>query len=225
MEKHIFSISKNKNILLKVVLLVTWVVLLIFGINYFEDDKLYQGEKVVEVIDGDSFFISSKQNIRLKGLDAPDLENCFGDRAKKALSDKIINKSVILKELLTDNYGRIIALVYVNDELVNEYLIKNGYAISDGTTSSEHDTLSKANIYARDNKLGIFSDECYQIEPPNSDCLIKGNISETDNNKYYLTPDCRSYNLTVVEKYKGEQWFCDIKEAIKAGYKKHVTCI
>lgn len=37
--------------------------------------------------------------------------------------------------------------------------------------------------------------------------------------------ECRLYNLSIIEKYKGEEWFCTEKEAKKAGYEKSSNCI
>jgi len=37
-------------------------------------------------------------------------------------------------------------------------------------------------------------------------------------------PECDRYTLTVVEKYKGEDWFCTEAEAKKAGYVKSKNC-
>jgi len=116
-------------------------------------------EKVVSVIDGDSFKIGRGQTIRLSSLDAPYVEFCFGEDAKKALTKKVDGKRVILKEPQTDMFGRIMALVYVNGESVNEYMIKNGYAKHIWDKASENKTLDKGNDFARKNKLGIFSVE------------------------------------------------------------------
>ena len=65
-----------------------------------------RGELVTEVLDGDSFKISNKQTIRLASLDAPAKDLCFGAEATKALTEKIMDKRVILNDLRTDRYGR-----------------------------------------------------------------------------------------------------------------------
>ncbi len=181
-------------------------------------------EKVVSVIDGDSFKIGNNQTVRLFGLDAPQLEYCFGKEAKKALTKKIVGKKVILKELQVDMYKRIMALVYVNGELINEYMIKNGYAIREGDDSSLKNELIKANDFARKNKLGIFSEKCTQEEPPKKGCEIIGNIIWSTKNKEYTMPGCKYYTMSIVAKYRGEEWFCTEKEAIKAGYTKSKNC-
>jgi len=184
------------------------------------------GETVTEVLDGDSFKIGKGQTVRLLSLDSPETKYCYGDRAKENLERKILGKKVILKELQTDRYGRIMALTYQNGELINEYMIKNGLALHlwDNTNEKTKKILQNANEFARENRLGIFSAECYQIEPPNPKCAIKGSVNPATKEKTYTMPTCDRYNLTVVEKYKGEEWFCTEAVAKKEGFVKSKNC-
>jgi micrococcal nuclease len=182
------------------------------------------GEKVVEVIDGDTFFIANRQRIRLLGVDAPELQYCFGKEAKDALTKKVLNKKVILKELKVDVYRRVMALVYADNEPINEFMVKNGFAIYEWDGGSESPSLKTANDFARKNNLGIFSPTCYQLNPPKPKCTIKGNIRDDDGVKTYLMSTCSHYYQTVVEKFRGEDWFCTEKEAKDAGFVKSSNC-
>ncbi len=217
--------KKTKKRSFKKVALVAGAVAIIAGSVGVARRVITPGEKVVAVIDGDSFKIGRDQTIRLSSLDAPELENCAGKEAKVALTKEISGKTVILKELKTDRYGRVMAMVYLKDgENVNEYMVKNGLALHIWDTSSQNSVLDKANDFARENALGIFSPDCYQKDPPNSRCSIKGNIIQGTNAKEYILPTCNLYNMSVVEKYKGEEWFCTESEAKKAGYTKSPNC-
>lgn len=184
----------------------------------------FVGETVTEVIDGDSFKIANKQTIRLASLDAPEDEFCMGAEATKALTKKILGKRVILRDVKTDIYRRILALVYVNGELVNEYMIRGGFAVTTREAIDENENVSAANTNARENHLGVYSTECFQKDPPNPKCPIKGNIDDRNKKKEYLTPDCRAYNRVIVEKSFGEEWFCTENQAKKAGYTKSSGC-
>ena len=82
-------------------------------------------ETVVEVVDGDTFFIQNRQPVRLKGLDAPELKNCFGKESKAALENLVLGKQVLLKEPMVDSFKRVMALVYTGGKSLNEYIIKN----------------------------------------------------------------------------------------------------
>ncbi len=179
-----------------------------------------RGELVTEVIDGDSFKIANKQTIRLASLNAPELEFCMGTEAKTALTKQISGKRVLLKDTKTDIFRRILALVYVDGHLVNEYMVRNGFAVTTREAGEENDAVKAANDYAREHKLGVYSPRCYQPDPPNPKCPIKGNIDDRTGEKQYLTPDCRHYSKVIIEKYAGEGYFCTEKEARAAGFTK-----
>lgn len=181
--------------------------------------------RVVEVVDGDTFFIANRQPIRLYGLDAPELANCFGKEAERELGRLILNKDVELREILSEGIGRrILAMVYVEGELINEHLIKNGFARYRGQGNTVTQTLKDAGGYARQQALGIYSPRCYQLTPPDSKCPIKGNIDHIKKTKSYYPPSCKIYNSVEVERYLGDGWFCSEKEAKAAGYTLASTC-
>lgn len=182
------------------------------------------GELVTEVIDGDTFVISNKQTIRLFVNDAPELKYCYGVESKEALEKKILGKKVILKNPRIDFYKRVQAYVYLDGEFINEYMSKNGYSADHGFGSSESDIIIAAGNFAKENKIGIFSEKCSPTKPTKKGCDIKGQISYHDGSKKYLLPNCRDYIQTVVEKFRGEDYFCSEKEAKDAGFKKSPNC-
>lgn len=182
------------------------------------------GELVTEVIDGDTFTISNNQNIRLYGVDAPEIGNCFGTDAKEALSEKILNKNIVLKNLKTDYYKRIQAYVFVDGEFVNEYMAKNGFVLNNSNRTDLSDIVKDANNFARDNKIGIFSEKCSPTFPTQKGCVIKGQLSYNMGQSIYVLPGCRDYTQTKVERFRGEDWFCSEKEAKAAGFTKSPNC-
>lgn len=54
--------------------------------------------------------------------------------------------------------------------------------------------------------------------PKSSKCLIKGNISSSQE-KIYHVPGGTYYNKTVIDTSKGERWFCSEAEAVRAGWR------
>ncbi|MCJ7804195.1 thermonuclease family protein [Patescibacteria group bacterium] len=198
---------------------------LIFNIYLYQKNQSLEGQNMVEkVIDGDTFIIKSGQRIRMGNLYAPEPELCGGQQAKERLEELILGKIVRLDIFSHDQYNRPLALVYINNVLTNEVLLKEGLARYDGTPSSQRDILKQAYDYALENKKGIFSSLCLSEKPENPDCLIKGNISRADGKKTYHFPGCSEYERTTVEKDLGESWFCTEKEAQKAGFKKAENC-
>lgn len=184
----------------------------------------FAGEKVVEVVDGDTFIIENRQPIRLYGLDAPALENCMGQDARKALSNLILNKRVLIKEPLSDGRGRVMALIYIDGKLVNEIIIRTGLAQFRRQGGSETERMKVASDYARENSIGIYSPICYQTEPPNPKCAIKGNYDEHRAEKIYFTPACNYYSMVTIQKHQGDDWFCTESEAQKSGFTQAETC-
>lgn len=197
---------------------------------FYQQIKTFQNTEgkflVTQVLDGDSFIIAPDQTIRLANIDAPELNLCFGKQAKEFLENLILNKHVDIKVYGRDTYKRTVATVYISDnQLVNQSIAENGYAIYTSTKTEEREVINQAVEKARQNNLGIFSSTCSQMEnTDNPKCNIKGNIGKHDRVKYYHLPNCAEYNRTVVELHLGEQWFCTENEAIKAGYKKAKNC-
>ena len=184
----------------------------------------FKGEKVIEVYDGDTFIIENQTAIRLFGLDAPELPNCMGREAKLALSKLVLGKHVQIREPMADKNRRVLALVYVDNILVNDVMIRAGLAQYTGQVSSQIPRMRSANEYARNNKIGIYSPTCFQTIPPDPNCVIKGNYDYRQRKKIYTMPGCNFYVNVFVEKHQGDAWFCTEAEARKAGFTKSDTC-
>jgi endonuclease YncB( thermonuclease family) len=181
-------------------------------------------EIVTEVIDGDTFRISNRQTIRFYAVDAPELGNCYGEDARVALTKKILGKKVTIKSPRTDYYRRVQAFVYLDGEFINEYMVKNGFASEHGDGTPETDIVKEANTYAKENKLGIYSENCSPSVPKNKVCNIKGNVTYDGGKKEYTLPGCHNYIQTIVERFRGEDWFCSEEEAKAAGFTKAPIC-
>ena len=87
--------------------------------------------KVVGVADGDTITVlrdKEQVRIRLYGIDTPERGQPFSKRAKQFTSKLVLRKVVEVKVMDTDRYGRTVALVAVNKRILNEELLKAGYA-------------------------------------------------------------------------------------------------
>jgi len=182
---------------------------------------------VLEVLDGDTVLLDGKTRLRLRHVDAPELNNCYGQESKEVLEDLVKDKKITIQEKILDQQGRAMALVYLGKDLINLEVIAGGYGRYHSDQTSQTEALKAAGQQAKDNQLGVYSPECYQQDqnPDNPDCLIKGNIDVNDSSlKRYYFPGCAQYDFVIVEKDKGEQWFCREKEAQAAGYTKAKSC-
>lgn len=218
----------------KQVLWLKWVGLPVFAfsilvniyqfINYkFTDNSIL----VLEVIDGDTILLDGKVKLRLRHLDAPEVENCKGQVAKDFLESFIKGKKVIIQEKILDQRGRPLALVYLGNILINQKILEAGLARYHHDKTTKEDLLKNLSLEVKEEKIGIYSPECYQKDKnlENPDCIIKGNMDVNDSSiKRYYFPGCAQYDFAIVEKDKGEQWFCTEAEAREAGYVKSKRC-
>ena len=86
--------------------------------------------KVAKVIDGDTIEIENSERVRLLGIDTPELNARFGGEARKQTYQLVYGKEIRLEldHEKRDKYGRVLAYVWLGDLLVNEKLVKDGYA-------------------------------------------------------------------------------------------------
>ena len=199
---------------------------LILNFFFFQKIQTYkEGISVLGVIDGDTLVLEGKVRLRLRNLDAPELEYCGGAEAKAELEKWVSGKKVVVKEEIIDQRGRPMALIYAEGVLVNLEMLKSGWARFHSDSTSVRSQLKETADKAKEKSLGIFSPKCYQkTNPKNSKCNIKGNLDKDANKKIYYFPGCSQYEFTIIEKDLGEDWFCTEKEAQRAGFTRAETC-
>ncbi|PIV01532.1 hypothetical protein COS54_00850 [Candidatus Shapirobacteria bacterium CG03_land_8_20_14_0_80_39_12] len=203
-----------------------FIISLVFNVlQYSKNKSLSQGTKVIGVIDGDTIVLEGKARLRLRNIDAPELGFCGGTEAKDLLEKLVNNKTIIFKEKILDQKGRAMALIYIDNLLINKEMLKSGWARYHSDQSTAAEELKATANKAKTDGLGIFSSKCYQIKnPDNPKCVIKGNIDKNSDLKNYYFPGCPQYEFTIVEKDLGENWFCTEKEAQAAGFTRAKNC-
>ena len=109
------------------------------------------GGEVIKVYDGDTITIAAKMPfkgsplyrlpVRLIGIDTPEIKGKSEDEisvakeARDALSALILHKNIVLKNVTTEKYGRILADVYLDELHINKWLIEQRFAVKyDGGT-------------------------------------------------------------------------------------------
>ena len=107
--------------------------------------------QVIKVYDGDTITIAGhlpydksplyRFSVRLNGIDCAEIkgkseeEKVCAIRARDQLEQLIMNKTVILKNVKNEKYGRLLADVYVGELHVNQYMLDKGLAVKyDGKT-------------------------------------------------------------------------------------------
>jgi len=100
---------------------------------------------VIKVYDGDTITIASKLPysksemyrfvVRLNGIDSPEIksnneeEKTIAKEARDYLTSKILHKSVVIKNITTEKYGRILADVYLGNTNINKLMIIERFAV------------------------------------------------------------------------------------------------
>ncbi len=77
--------------------------------------------KVVAIPDGDSLTVldatNRQQNIRLQGIDSPEIRQEFGEQAKQNLANLVFGRQVVIEYYKYDTYGHILGKVLLLDGL------------------------------------------------------------------------------------------------------------
>ena len=156
-------------------------------INVKEQTIIKTHLKVAKVVDGDGIIVTNlfnkqEEEIRLLGIDAPELRRCrklnqderethvagqllmeFGRMSHKfllTLAPPETNITIAMENAnQTDTYGRTLAYVFLPDgRCLNELMITNGYARTfDLIYCTELNKYQTLNSIARNKKLGLYS--------------------------------------------------------------------
>jgi|LakMenE01Jun11ns_1017448.scaffolds.fasta_scaffold9913871_4 endonuclease YncB( thermonuclease family) len=88
--------------------------------------------RVVGVHDGDTLTgldeSKTQFKVRLDAIDAPELGQPFGQASKRALSEKVFGKDVVVIAKTRDKYGRTVGHVMVDGRDVNLEMLEEGMA-------------------------------------------------------------------------------------------------
>jgi endonuclease YncB( thermonuclease family) len=122
--------------------------------------------KVIRVIDGDTIVLQNGKTVRYIGIDTPEIKSknsaCYAQEAKSANERLVLDKMVRLEKDVseTDKYQRLLRYVYVGSVFVNEYLVKEGYALlATYPPDVKYQSLfQKAQDYARENNKGLWNE-------------------------------------------------------------------
>lgn len=128
--------------------------------------KNFSQNRVTYVIDGDTIEIDTGERVRLIGINAPEISynekpsDCFSQEAKQKLSMLVDSKMIQLERDVTneDKYERLLRYVWIDNLLVNETLVLEGYAVVDvfQPDTAYVQRLYRAQHFARIKKKGLW---------------------------------------------------------------------
>jgi endonuclease YncB( thermonuclease family) len=211
---------------------------------------------VPRVVDGDTIVLNGVK-IRLEGIDAPESDQvCLDERAQRwtcgitardRLDEKIGGNPITCSTTGRDKYRRDLATCRLGSEDLNQWLVREGLALSFIRYSHVYDSDE---TFAREKRLGLWSGAfvapwdwrhrngktivlgassvplsarpellapASSAQAPSLDCIMKGNVSRIGKRLYHL-PGQVNYAQITMDKGKGERWFCTQEEAHAAGW-------
>lgn len=128
---------------------------------------------ITRVIDGDTVVVQdvsrAQYEIQLSGIDAPELNQPYGEASKDRLSDTLTGRFVVINYNQRGPNGRIVGKILFNSQDVNFEQVKAGlawYTRDDTADLSEADRREYAlvEVEARKARRGLWLDETPQ--PP-----------------------------------------------------------
>ncbi len=160
----------------------TLIGLLFINLSLFaqQDLRTFTG-KIDRISDGDTikFTVTDGPNtgtsmtIRLAGIDAPEIAHKknetgqpLGQESKAYLSNLCNSTSANIQVVSKDQYGRIVALIWIGQSCVNVSMVRAGMAEAyreylKDLPKGIKDAILTAEINAKEEKLGIWSLETY----------------------------------------------------------------
>jgi micrococcal nuclease len=208
--------------------------------------KIYE---VVRVVDGDTIDVSidgKVERLRLIGINTPETVDprkpveCFGKEASEKAESILFGKRIVLEidpsQGERDKYDRLLRYVFFEDGTnFNLLMIREGYAYeyTYNLPYKYQTEFKQTQKEAEKNKVGLWGTTCEgqtSVNTPTAasvnnanSCNIKGNI-DAKKEKIYHTPNCGSYDKTVINESSGEKWFCTEQDALESGWRKALNC-
>ena len=208
---------------IKVILIILLIIVL--GIFYYNltNFTIYQRQTALvnRVIDGDTLELENNQRVRLKGINTPEKSQPYYEQAKSFLG-LIENKTIGLEIYGTDMYGRKLTYVFYNNQLINEQILKSGFAhLYYYDKDKYYKRLKNAEAQARKDELRIWE------KSPQYSCLklieLKYKETERCTNQEQLIIQNLCQDMQVIIKDDATHIY---SENIKTGvFTKNFSCI
>lgn len=196
--------------------------------------------KVINVHDGDTITVldqaNKKFNIRLQGIDAPELKQEAGAVSQQNLSRMVLGKQVTIVWTKVDKYRRTVGTIMLDGRDINIEQVKAGMAwhfkkYEDEQSPEDRRTYADAEQAARFAQLGLWKPPANPTAPGDWRQAVKakrwgpppppGTIIGNSNSKKYHRPDCAGYR-DMAE--RNRVFFKTVDEAEAAGYKRAGNC-
>jgi len=117
--------------------------------------------RVKQVYDGDTVLLEDGRKVRYLGINAPEYQEPYFLKAKRFNESLVLNREIRLEydQERADAYGRLLAYVYVGNQLVNARIVREGlaHAFFIGSSRNHDALLLETQEQARRQRAGIWS--------------------------------------------------------------------
>jgi micrococcal nuclease len=128
---------------------------------------------LTSVFDGDSIEVEIEgrtEEVRLIGVNAPEGDECFGERARNALIGYLDGEDIDLvggSDSDTDQYGRLLRYVYVGGENINARMLAEGNAVTLQGNHPSNEAFVEIGGLAAETATGMWApDACGPLAAP-----------------------------------------------------------
>jgi micrococcal nuclease len=192
--------------------------------------------KVVNVVDGDTIKVETGETIRYIGIDTPETVDprkpvmCYGKEASDKNTELVEGKVVELEKDISekDKYGRLLRYIWLDDVLVNEVLVREGYAQSSTYPPDVkyQDRFVEAQRLAREEQKGLWGSTCTITSTPKpiskpTQSTIQGDGTQPgeDNGTYVCncSKTCSQMSSCTEAQYQLNVCGCSKRDADKDG--------
>ena len=143
---------------------IIFIIFLLFSLLSLAEELI---GKVIKVSDGDTITVldinNQKHKIRLKGIDAPESQQVYGDISTQSLAELVYDKEVVVSWDKKDKYYRILGKVIVGGRDANYEQLKKGLAwyykqYEKDLNDEDKKKYSEAEEWARNYTEGLWTD-------------------------------------------------------------------
>ena len=116
---------------------------------------------VTHVTDGDTLWVrpasgGAPRQIRIEGIDAPEICQAFGTHARDALAARVLRRQVKVRSRASDSYHRALAHISLGDDDLGAWMVGRGYAWS-YRFHTDPGPYARQQAHARKAGLGLWS--------------------------------------------------------------------
>jgi micrococcal nuclease len=196
---------------------------------------------VEHVDDGDTFGVrvgAQAYRVRLSGVDAPEIGQRFGQESRNRLRTLIFDRTIDVRPVGVDQYGRVLACPVIDGQSVCETMVAEGWAWQYRQYSRDA-RLAALEQQARAGRLGLWADPTPQ--PPwefrteertrrgggmaagagtRAATPVAGPFHGNVKSRVYHAPACPDYDCASCTAV-----FATREAAEKAGFRPHRECV